>query len=71
MIYLAVIIMVIIKILPAICLLILFTILIVQKNINGFIKKQDKDTTFLLAVNNYIIIMGTITLLIFIGGLIR
>lgn len=68
--YLATIAMVILKILPPLSLFSLLTIIIVQKNLNTFFKKQEKDTTFLTAIQNYIIIMGSNTLLIFISALI-
>lgn len=68
--YIAVIIMVTGKILSPICLLVLLTIFIVQKNINEFKKKQEKSTTFFVAIKNYLIIMGTNTILIFISSLI-
>lgn len=67
--YIALLAMVLLKILSPICLIALLTLFIVQKNIREFFKKQDKDTTFVLAIKNYIIIMGTNTLLIFISGL--
>jgi 1,4-dihydroxy-2-naphthoate polyprenyltransferase len=68
--YLAIIIMVLLKILAPICLLSLLTIFVVQKNINGFFKIQDKATTFLFAIKNYIAIMGVTTLVIFVSGLL-
>lgn len=68
--YIAVIIMVKLKILSPICLISLFTIFIVQKNISQFFKKQDKATTFIVAIKNYIVIMGSNTLMIFISGFI-
>lgn len=61
--------MVILKILSPICLLYLFTIIPVQKNINRFKIKQEKSATFVLSIKNYVIIMGTNILLIFISGL--
>lgn len=67
--YVAMIIMVALGIISPICLLSLFTIFIVQKNIKQFMKKQDKATTFILSIKNYVIIMGVNTLLIFIGAL--
>ncbi len=67
--YIATIIMVKLKILSPICLISLLTIFIVQKNISLFFKKQDKKATFILAIKNYIIIMGTNTLIIFISGI--
>lgn len=69
LIYLDIILMVILKMLPPICLIILLTVFVVQKNINKFHKVQDKTTTFTLSIKNYIIIMGVSTLMIFVGGL--
>jgi 1,4-dihydroxy-2-naphthoate octaprenyltransferase len=68
--YLATILMVIVKILSPLCLLSLLTIFIVQKNINIFFQKQDKATTFITAIKNYVVIMGANTLMIYISALI-
>lgn len=68
--YVATIIMVVLKILSPICLLSLLTIGLVQKNIREFLKKQEKATTFVVAIKNYVIIMGTNTLLIFLSSFI-
>jgi 1,4-dihydroxy-2-naphthoate octaprenyltransferase len=68
--YLATILMVIFKILSPLCLLSLLTIFIVQKNINIFFRKQDKATTFVTAIKNYVVIMGANTLMIYISALI-
>lgn len=68
--YFAVILMVIMGILPPFCLLYLLTILIVQKNISRFMKHQEKATTFMTSIENYVVIMGTITVLIFISAFI-
>lgn len=68
--YVATIIMVVLKILSPICLLSLLTIGLVQKNIHEFLKKQEKATTFVVAIKNYVIIMGTNTLLIFLSSFI-
>ncbi len=65
--YLAIIVMVIFKILSPLCLLSLLSLVIVQKNINIFRKKQEKAVTFICAIKNFIIIMGFDTLLIFIS----
>lgn len=62
--------MVAFKVLSPICLFALLTIFIVQKNINQFIKVQDKATTFMCDIKNYVILMGSITLMIFISGLV-
>lgn len=67
--YVATIIMVAVRLLHPISLLSILTIVIVQKNINEFFKKQDKAVTFILAIKNFIIIMGVNTLLIFLGVL--
>ena len=67
--YVAVIVMVALGMISPICLLSLLTLFIVQKNIKQFMKKQDKATTFILSIKNYVIIMGVNTLLIFIGAL--
>ncbi len=66
--YLATIAMVIFDILSPVCLLSLITIIPVQKNISIFFQKQEKETTFLIAIKNYIIIMGVNTLIIFISA---
>lgn len=66
--YFAIIIMVILKILSPICLISIFTIIPVQKNINQFYKKQDKAKTFILSVKNYVLIMAANCLLILISG---
>lgn len=68
--YLALILMVILKILAPICLLALLTIIPVQKNINVFLKKQEKATTFIVAIKNYLLIMGSVSLIIFISSII-
>ena len=68
--YIAIITMVSFKILSPICLLSLLTICIVQRNIKDFFVKQDKATTFILTIKNYILIMGITTLVIFISALI-
>jgi len=70
-IYLAIIAMVIMKILSPVCLLFFITLPIVMKNIKVFMQKQEKATTFIVAIKNYIIIMGSVTLLIFISSFLR
>lgn len=67
--YVAMVAMVALGMISPICLLSLLTLFIVQKNIKQFMKKQDKATTFILSIKNYVIIMGVNTLLIFIGAL--
>lgn len=69
--YGAVIAMVACKILSPICLLSLITVIPVQKNINSFFKKQEKATTFICAIKNYILIMGANVFVIFISSLLQ
>ncbi len=68
--YLATIVMVIVGILSPVCLLSLVTFIPVQKNINTFFRKQEKATTFLMAIKNYILIMGVNSLVIFISAFV-
>ncbi|WP_243456507.1 UbiA family prenyltransferase [Mobilitalea sibirica] len=68
--YAAVIAMVILKILSPISLIFFLTIFLVQKNINALFKKQEKATTFLSAIKNFIIIMVVNSVLIFISAII-
>lgn len=67
--YADMILMVALGILSPVCLLLLPTFLIVQKNINIFMKHQEKATTFGTSIINYITIMGATSLLIFISAL--
>lgn len=69
--YADVIILVVVGILSPVCLISLLTIVPVQKNIDRFRRKQEKATTFIVAIRNYIIIMGTNTMLIFISSLLK
>ncbi len=68
--YIALILMVILKILSPVCLAALISIIPVKKNIDQFKKVQDKSTTFMSAIKNYIIIMSTDTLLIFVSTIL-
>lgn len=65
--YIATIVMVVLKILSPLCLASLLTIFIVQKNINTFMKLQEKAKTFIVSIKNYVIIMGANTILIIIS----
>jgi 1,4-dihydroxy-2-naphthoate octaprenyltransferase len=65
--YIAVLAMVILEILHPICLLSFLSIILVQKNIKEFYKKQEKATTFLCAIKNFVIIMSANSLMIFIS----
>lgn len=66
--YLSTILMVLFKILPPVVLLSLITIIPVQKNIRRFLKKQDKATTFNISIINFIFIMGTNVLAVFLAA---
>lgn len=68
--YLVVIIMTAAGMLPLISLLFLITIIPVQKNMNEFFKVQEKSKTFIVSIKNYVIIMGAISLLVFLGGIL-
>ncbi|HHV12762.1 MAG TPA: UbiA family prenyltransferase [Clostridiales bacterium] len=66
--YGATVIMVLCSILHPICLLSLATVILVQKNINVFFKKQDKAVTFVCAIKNFVIIMGVNSCLILVSA---
>lgn len=68
LVYLSVVVMVVFGMLSPVSLLLLVTLIPVQKNINLFFKKQEKATTFITSIKNYVIIMATDCLLIFISG---
>lgn len=68
--YLSTILMVILKIISPVFLLSLITLFPVQKNIKLFLDKQDKETTFILAIKNFILIMGTNTIVLLLCGFI-
>jgi len=68
--YIATILMVLLNILSSLVLLSFLNIFLVNKHIRQFYKVQNKETTFLVSIKNYIIIMGTNTLLIFLSGLL-
>jgi 1,4-dihydroxy-2-naphthoate octaprenyltransferase len=69
--YLAVIVMTVFKMLSPICLITLVSLIPVQKNISVFFKVQEKSSTFVVSIKNYVIIMGTNTALIFLSGLVN
>lgn len=62
--------MVVFRILSPICLVGLVAAIPVWKNTLVFMKKQDKETTFNISIKNFVLIMGTITLVIFISAMI-
>lgn len=55
------------KILHPIFLLSLITFLPVRKNVMEFYSKQDKATTFITSIKNYVIIMSSMTILVWIS----
>lgn len=67
LIYLIAVVLVVCKILPLIYLAFLLTLIPVQKNIKQFLVKQEKETTFILSVKNYILIMSSHVFLLFIS----
>jgi len=69
--YIATLLMTILKILSPLCLASILNIYWIRKNIKEFRYKQEKESTFIISIKNYIIIMGTNTMLIFISGLIK
>lgn len=69
-IYIVAILMVVLRILPPIYLVFLISIFPVYKNIKCFKQKQDKATTFIFAIKNFIIIMSANVLAIILSGLI-
>ena len=69
--YIAPCVMVLFGMLHPICLLMLLTFPVVWKNVRIFCKEQKKSTTFIVAIQNYKILMGSYTLVIFFGGLME
>ncbi len=68
--YASIIAMVVLDILPPICLVSLLTIVVVQRNIGIFMKRQDKAVTFIISIKNYIAIMGSLTVMVFIAAIL-
>lgn len=62
--------LVVFSVLSPMTLLLLLTLFPVQKNIREFQRVQDKRITFPLAIKNYLIIMGTHTLLIWLSAIL-
>lgn len=69
--YLAVILMAALRILHPLCLVLLITLVPVRKNIKLLFGEQVKSRTFIASTRNYVIIMGTLTALVFLSGLVR
>lgn len=68
--YISIIVMAALGILSPVCLLSLLTIIPVQRNINIFMKHQDKAVTFITAIKNYVLIMGSLTAAVFLSAII-
>lgn len=63
--------MVLLRLLPVTCLLLLITLPPVHKNISIFQAEQKKETTFIVSIQNYILLIGTYALCLLPGGLME
>lgn len=68
--YVATILLVLFQVLSPIYLLSLLSIIFVQKNIRLFFRKQEKSVTFIYSIQNFILIMGTNTIVLLISTLL-
>ncbi len=68
--YASILAMVILRIISPVCLLALITVVPIYKNIRMFFEEQVKEKTFIVSIWNYVIIMGTVTMLIFLSRFI-
>lgn len=69
--YPAVILMVVLSLLSPLCLLYLLTLPLIRRNVKLFCAKQEKATTFIISIQNYLILMVTLTGLIFCSSLLN
>ncbi len=69
--YGSILIMLIIKVLPIISLVAMLTLFPIKKNIDKFYQEQQKSTTFVLAVKNLLIIVGTTTITLYMGVVMK
>lgn len=69
-IYGAAIVMVVFRLLPPIYLVMIISIIPVTKNIRVFMEKQEKSTTFICSIKNYIIIMSADIIALLLCGLV-
>ncbi|NLK85910.1 MAG: UbiA family prenyltransferase [Clostridiaceae bacterium] len=67
--YISIIVMAVTGILSPLCLVSLLTLIPVQRNIRVFLKHQDKAVTFITAIKNYVLIMGSLTAMVFISAI--
>jgi len=65
--YGSILILIVLKVLPMISVVVLITILPIKKNIGKFYQEQQKSTTFVLAVKNLVILVGSVTITLYIG----
>lgn len=63
--------MVLLRLLPGTCLLILTTLPPVHKNISIFQKEQKKETTFMVSIQNYILLIGSYAICLLLGGILK
>lgn len=68
--YLSVIAMVVLRLISPLSLLTLLTLIPVQKNIRRFYQRQDKEQTFIVAIQNFVLIIVAHTALMLLGGLL-
>lgn len=68
--YVAILLMVILKVLPLTCILTFLTFPMVQRNIMRFLKQQEKSVTFVLSIKNYFLIMGSNSVFICLGTIV-
>lgn len=63
--------MILLRLLPGTCLLILITLPPVHKNISIFQKEQKKETTFMVSIQNYILLIGSYAICLLLGGILK
>ncbi len=68
--YLVPCVLVFLRLLPITCLLILVTLPPSLKNISAFQREQKKETTFALSIQNYVMLIGSYTVCLLLGGIL-
>jgi 1,4-dihydroxy-2-naphthoate octaprenyltransferase len=68
--YLSIVAMVILGLVSPLSLLTLITLIPVQRNIRRFYQRQDKEETFIVAIQNFVLIIVAHTALMLLGGLL-
>ncbi len=56
--------------LPSACLLLFLLFPLIRKNLKAFQKEQRKETTFHVAIKNYLLLVGGYTVCLFLGGVL-